>query len=870
MNMIWRQCQSVPPPRTVMQCQSRPGPLAQKRPKDAETEDVGEDDFPASVPPIHTPVFPRKRSVATSLVSASTSAPPPFVRANSAPEPELVYPAPSKYVLERRARIQQPIDNVSEEQNMENEDTLSLRSLPQLMDQRMDRISRLRIKVRESHPATEEWYKAYESYEIGTIPPSELCENAPETQKVLARVPIKKSTNKTGILMHFFTLVRLEGYDAAVGPGKAKFLKHRCVVAKSGESGEAEEICGAEYSTGGNTGKIGHMNKEHNDLWLALSEFRKYQEMVRGEEVLQAVGETAPLGARYEVVRQEQIASNMRKPTERDILDFHDNLLSLVTEAGAPFSQLAHPSMKKLCRDLNAHFTIPTIPTLQKRLKATTQSAKTFIKSFLTSQLDKVSLTLDGWSSRDRRKFLGITCHFFSRSSGMVSFIIGMERIHGRQTAINIMDALDRVVRDWGLHNRVSGITTDQGANVKLAMTLYNNQVAPIAWIPCASHKIQLCINNALKRQSSVFAIFQKCKDISAVFAESSAATDILNSQQKRHFDGKQWNLLTFNKTRWNSWFTMSARVHKLLPAITASLCDLESGTRDLKMKANELREVMLCDDEAVALGEMLALLQPAADFTHWAGHASKPTLSHVYARAYSILPAVESFTTPQARALHRSLDYQIKESWPLTNVPDAILLAIYFNPACASSKFLMDTEIDGKSLLNRAKELAGNLVVEHLTRRHKEAEEIDPDPFLDETMGLILRANSQGYAFLALNVYGAFCSSEAYTKKFMDCPQDFWLQHRSNESLMSLCSIALSYLCIQATSSDSERAFSQAGLILDKKRASMADHNFQAVLFARSFAKAIPEITKIHAVDEAVKLDARRNMNPTFHYHRQ
>jgi len=38
----------------------------------------------------------------------------------------------------------------------------------------------------------------------------------------------------------------------------------------------------------------------------------------------------------------------------------------------------------------------------------------------------------------------------------------------------------------------------------------------------------------------------------------------------------------------------MSARVHKLMPAISASLHDLENGPRDLKGKAKELREVIL------------------------------------------------------------------------------------------------------------------------------------------------------------------------------------------------------------------------------------------------------------------------------------
>lgn len=407
-------------------------------------------------------------------------------------------------------------------------------------------------------------------------------------------------------------------------------------------------------------------------------------------------------------------------------------------------------------------------------------------------------------------------------------------------------------------------MTTDQGANMKKAMALYNEQITTITWIPCASHKIQICINNSLKRHSSVSFIFQRCKDIVVIFAGSSAATEILGLHQKILFDGKEWKLLGFNKTRWNSWFIMAARVHKLMPAILASIRELEEGSKDLKDKAKALRDVVLCDDEIDALGEMLTLLQPAANFTHWAGSATRPTLSHVYARVYSLLPPVESLTTPQAQALHASLSSQIKESWPLTDIPDAILLAIYFNPACASSDFLMHTMVNGESLLARAKALAAELIVESMRRRYEEEKKNQPLLVHDATMDTVQEVTRKGTAFLAINLYTAFSESKEKMKVFMDCPQDFWLQQRT-AALMELTPIALSYLCIQATSSSSERAFSQAGLILDQRRACTADHNFQAVILSQSFARVIPQIVKIQAEEEAARLQARRNMFANF-----
>ena len=388
-------------------------------------------------------VLSRKTSRASAPFPASSFAQPPsFARTNSAPELAyrngVVYAQPSRYLQERRGRIQQPIRSVHEEEELEDDDELALRTLPQLMSQRMDPASRYRHNVRTSHPATDEWYTTYEQYEIGTIPPKELCDQAPDSQKALADIPIKKSSNKTSSLMHFFILVHLEGYDEAASNVKENFMRHQCAVLTP------EGICSKQYSVKGQNGKTAHMLATHKDMWLALGEFRKYQEMVRGVVAVNPLGETAPLGTRYEVVRQEQITSNMRKPNPGEINDFYDRLLRLVVDGGASFNLLEKPCVAELCQFLNNNFPVPAKLTLQKRLLATTQNDKAFIKAFLTSRVDKVSLTLDGWSSRDRRKFLGITCHFFSTSSGMVSFILGMEHVYGRQTAVSIMKAVGK------------------------------------------------------------------------------------------------------------------------------------------------------------------------------------------------------------------------------------------------------------------------------------------------------------------------------------------------------------------------------------------------------------------------------------------
>ena len=63
-------------------------------------------------------------------------------------------------------------------------------------------------------------------------------------------------------------------------------------------------------------------------------------------------------------------------------------------------------------------------------------------KTQLLSQLggtDNINLTLDLWSNRQMRSYLGITGHFISESWTLESVMLGCNRVMGRHTTENIM-----------------------------------------------------------------------------------------------------------------------------------------------------------------------------------------------------------------------------------------------------------------------------------------------------------------------------------------------------------------------------------------------------------------------------------------------
>jgi len=52
-----------------------------------------------------------------------------------------------------------------------------------------------------------------------------------------------------------------------------------------------------------------------------------------------------------------------------------------------------------------------------------------------------------------------------------------------------------------------------------------------IAWIPCSSHKIQLCINKALDHTAPAKAVIDKCHNISTFFRNCSTAMMALSKE---------------------------------------------------------------------------------------------------------------------------------------------------------------------------------------------------------------------------------------------------------------------------------------------------------------------------------------------------
>ncbi|KAF9549687.1 hypothetical protein BGW38_009579, partial [Lunasporangiospora selenospora] len=161
--------------------------------------------------------------------------------------------------------------------------------------------------------------------------------------------------------------------------------------------------------------------------------------------------------------------------------------------------------------------------------------------------------------------------------------------------------------------------------------------------------------------------------------------------------------------------------------------------------------------------------------------------------------------------------------------MPDAMLLALFLNPACIVDKLI----VDDSALMKRALLLATSTVVKFYEEEAGKDKELQKElavmekPKRDSMLGI----NTVGYqndADYSVASYRHFYQKFPDTcSLYRESPQEFWKDHQGFKALNHLAKIAPKYLCIQATSTESERLFSKTGQVLSSRRTQLLDNTF-------------------------------------------
>lgn len=112
--------------------------------------------------------------------------------------------------------------------------------------------------------------------------------------------------------------------------------------------------------------------------------------------------------------------------------------------------------------------------TLTSKVDSIAEDKSMWLKTNL-SKTDHVSVTVDIWSDRKMRGFLGVTVHYVERQEQRIqlrSNLLSCDRFKGPHTAERICELFESICKDYNIKQKLDFILSDNAANMKKAFTV--------------------------------------------------------------------------------------------------------------------------------------------------------------------------------------------------------------------------------------------------------------------------------------------------------------------------------------------------------------------------------------------------------------
>lgn len=235
------------------------------------------------------------------------------------------------------------------------------------------------------------------------------------------------------------------------------------------------------------------------------------------------------------------------------------------------------------------HDSVSVASTLDSLYERSCKAVKKKLKSVL-----KIDLTVDIWSDRRMRGFLGMTAHAIviddDHKLKLSSFLIGCDRFSGSHTGERISTALNEIKEKFNVINKIDCIITDNASNMHKAFNASFPVIEPVdncnevfvdnhasdvdeneLWedlpeieldkinamldanckrlrLSCYTHTQHLVVNDGLKDTKCVSSAVAKATSLSTLRHQSSSFRDLFDTTF-----GNNKGIPAAVSTRWNS-----------------------------------------------------------------------------------------------------------------------------------------------------------------------------------------------------------------------------------------------------------------------------------------------------------------------------
>ncbi|XP_077301621.1 E3 SUMO-protein ligase ZBED1-like [Arctopsyche grandis] len=299
-----------------------------------------------------------------------------------------------------------------------------------------------------------------------------------------------------------------------------------------------------------------------------------------------------------------------RPPPVRKIEQIDKQLVKMVAKGHHALRIVEETEFRKLIELVSRcpGYKLPSRKTLSENLMSRIHNDVMAEAKIKVQAAPALSLSTDGWTSRNNDSYIAIVAHFINEETKLHSVLLGCINYKERHTSQNLCDFMKVVMAEWNISHKVAAIVSDNAANILSAVRLGD-------WrsISCFAHSLNIVVQEATKKICDVLG---RVKNIVEFFNRSTQGKHKLAATQQ------QMNLPVLKlkqdvQTRWNSTFDMLKRIVQVKDAVIATVALLRP-------------DLTLNEGDWEVIEEVLPLLSPFYEITVEISAKKNVTLSKI------------------------------------------------------------------------------------------------------------------------------------------------------------------------------------------------------------------------------------------------
>ncbi|XP_056451221.1 zinc finger BED domain-containing protein 4-like isoform X2 [Gadus chalcogrammus] len=458
-------------------------------------------------------------------------------------------------------------------------------------------------------------------------------------------------------------------------------------------------------------------------------------------------------------------------------------------------------------------------------------------KSNLITDLKHVTnaaITADGWTSFSQDHYLTVTLHYVREGQSQEK-VLRTKAVYQAQTGIAVAEEIEGILEEFGVKEKVVAATVDNAANMDVAVKKLN-----IIKFPCFAHTLNLGAQK-LYNCNTVSNWAARIRSVIVWMRRSHMAKVVLKEKQQL-LKLPQHMLLLDVRTRWNSLYLMMERFCEQFPAIQAAAIDqrlrkpmekeklARMGNEDLR-KAEEFVKLMrmpytstLADtsEKVPTCGQILPILQKLREH-------------------YTVQTDDSAFVRSVKENIWNDLSKRYQDGDIQAFLEEATVLDPRFKSKMDMDDIWDRVRASAVEKLSEPRETQGQAEEEDEGEEEEEEEDYTPpvkqkkmtalEELFEEEDGKLLSTQQLPPVSTAQRVDQEIQLYRSLPPILTKDSASLWWWKKS-DTLPVLSALAEKYLCVQASSTPSERVFSTAGDTLSPERSRILPERANMIIF--------------------------------------